>query len=200
MRSASEELVGLVLAGGASRRMGVDKAALVLDPGDPHAPTLAALAAGRLQRCCSRVLIADRGREFVARSLAQPVADGPGAGPAAGILGAAAVFPRASLLVLACDLPAADAALLRRVLAVAAEDPGVSWVLTRDDDGLQPLCALYRPAVLAALAQQVSEGHFALRKLAKCREVRWRAVDAGPAELVNINTPADVARFRSRGG
>lgn len=197
MSNESEELVGLVLAGGASRRMGVDKAKLVLDPGASGAPTLAMLAASRLRQLCSRVLIADRGRSLVERELAQSVADGAGAGPAAGILGAAAVCPDASLLVLACDLPAVGDRLLQRLLDAAAQDPETCWVVARDGESLQPLCALYRPVALEALAEQVAQERFALRSLATLPYLRWCAVEAEPSELVNVNTPEDLARFRA---
>ena len=89
----SRRIVGVALAGGESRRMGRDKARLRLG-----GASLTESAVARLQDVVTEVLIADRGVELVSGYRSVP--DGPGAGPAAGILGAAAERPDADLLVL----------------------------------------------------------------------------------------------------
>ncbi|HET9225447.1 MAG TPA: NTP transferase domain-containing protein, partial [Thermoanaerobaculia bacterium] len=71
--------IGVVLAGGASSRMGRDKALLEIE-----GETLVSSAARRLGEVCEEVIVADRGRGLLPGS----VPDGPGQGPAAGILGA----------------------------------------------------------------------------------------------------------------
>ena len=76
--------VGLVLAGGESRRLGRDKARL-------DGAALPRLAAERLAAVCAEVAVADRGRELVPGRPSLP--DGVGRGPAAGILGGAAAYP-----------------------------------------------------------------------------------------------------------
>ena len=75
--------VGVVLAGGASSRMGRDKALLGLS-----GSSLVERAAAKLAAVCDEVLLADGGRETLAGH--RSVADHPARGPAAGILGAAA--------------------------------------------------------------------------------------------------------------
>src|SRR5262245_23173248 len=85
--------VGVILAGGASTRMGRDKALLEIE-----GETLLARAARRLGEVCEEVLVADAGRFG-------GIPDGPGRGPAAGLLGAARARPGRALLVLAVDLP-----------------------------------------------------------------------------------------------
>ena len=103
--SCSGDPVGLVLAGGASSRMGRDKALLRGPGGHP------AGAGGAAARAvCAEVAVADGGRGLLPGAPSLP--DGPGRGPAAGILGAAAAYPGRRLLVLACDLPRVPAALL----------------------------------------------------------------------------------------
>jgi molybdopterin-guanine dinucleotide biosynthesis protein A len=186
--------VGLVLAGGASRRMGHDKARLAL--GDD---TLAASAARRLAAVCAEVAVADRGRGLVPGVASLP--DGPGEGPAAGILGAAAAYPARPLLVLACDLPAVPAALLAE-LACSLQ---VDWSVPRWGGRVEPLCALYGPAALEALRRRVErglhapyrlaeEGHLAVRYL----EGERLAAFGSPEEtFMNLNTPQDVERYTS---
>ena len=180
--------VGVVLAGGASRRMGRDKALLVIG-----GESLAQSAARRLAAVCPEVLLADAGRALLPDLRSVP--DGPGRGPAAGILGAAAACPGRPLLVLACDLPRVPVQLLARL----SRPPGADWVVPRRESGLEPLCALYGPRALAALAARVERGSFALHELAEeDLAVRWLeeedlAAFGRPEEMfLNVNRPEDL--------
>jgi molybdopterin-guanine dinucleotide biosynthesis protein A len=214
--AAAADTLGVVLAGGASRRMGRDKAALAVD-----GETLAARAARRLLGVCARVVIADGGRGLVPGLPCLP--DAPGAGPAAGILGAALAWPGHPLLVLACDLPRVSETLLRELLrrppfaeagrpgeigeAGAAGDTAAAgdadWVVPRWERGLEPLCALYRPAALAALAAAVERGVAAPYRLAEAAGLRVRFLEGErlrrcgqPADLfLNLNTARDLERW-----
>jgi molybdopterin-guanine dinucleotide biosynthesis protein A len=184
--------VGVVLAGGQSRRMGRDKAALALPAG-----SLPQRAAERLARVCPEVAAADRGRGLVPGL--PSVADGPGRGPIAGILGAAAAYPGRPLLVLACDLPEVPATLL----ADLARSTGCDWAAPRWGGRIEPLCALYGPAALAALGRRAAGGRFALHELAgeAGLAARWLEDEALAAHgapegmFLNLNTPADLERW-----
>jgi molybdopterin-guanine dinucleotide biosynthesis protein A len=194
--AAAPETVGVVLAGGDSRRMGQDKAELRVG-----GATLTARAARRLLGVCRRVAIADRGRGLLPDLPCLP--DGPGAGPAAGILGAALAWPGHPLLVLACDLPRVPEALLHE-LAWAEGAEEADWVVPRWERGLEPLCALYRPAALAALAAAVARGVAAPHRLAEVAGLRVRYLEGErlsrfgpPADLfLNLNTAHDLERWQ----
>lgn len=193
----------MVLAGGRSRRMGRDKASLVV-----AGESLAARAVRVLSEVCAEVVVADGGRDLVPGRLA--VEDGPGRGPAAGILGAAAVRPDRPLLVLACDVPSVPAALLARLaerMATAGGDgsaPAPDAVVPRTAGGLEPLVAAYGPRALAALAEQVAAGEHAVRALLARDELRIVYVEGAelarfgdPALiLANVNTPTDYRLLR----
>lgn len=189
----SGDPVGIVLAGGASSRMGRDKALL-----ETRGGVLAALAAQRLAAVCAEVAVADGGRGLLPALPSLP--DGPGRGPAAGILGGAAAYPGRRLLVLACDLPRVPAALL----AELARLPGADWAVPRWSGGVEPLCALYGPAALAALARRVERGRLALHALfeeglaAGVLEGEELARFGAPGEIfLNLNTPEDWERYVS---
>lgn len=194
--------VGVVLAGGASRRFGRDKAALGLARGGT-VETLAERALRRLAEVCAEVAVADAGRAVVPGARSLP--DGPGRGPAAGLLGAARAFPARSLLVLACDLPAVPAALLA-LLAEVAAGGGADLALPRWRGGAEPLAALYGEKALAALDRRVAAGHYALFDLAEdpgLTVVELAEADLhpfGPPEEVfaNVNTPEDFAHWLAR--
>ncbi len=184
--------MGIVLAGGRSRRLGLDKA-LVRFGGE----TLVDRAVRRLRTCCDEVAVADRGRGLATTGESLP--DGPGAGPAAGILGAAARYPKRDLLVLACDLPLVPMPLLRWLASHKDGD----WVVPRHRQGLEPLCACYRPTALAALAARVATGDFALHRLANDSSVAILSLEGAnldaygdrAAWLLNLNQPTDLKRL-----
>jgi molybdopterin-guanine dinucleotide biosynthesis protein A len=183
----SQAPVGVVLAGGASRRMGWDKAL----------SSLPASAAERLAAVCAEVAVADRGRGLLPGR--PSLADGPGRGHVAGILGAAAAYPGRPLLVLACDLPRVPVELLAELAANRLRD--CDWAVPRWERGLEPLCALYAPAALAVLA---ATGLRAPHRLAgEDLSIRYLEGDDlerfGPPEEVflNLNTPEDLARYTS---
>ena len=187
--------VGIVLAGGASSRMGRDKTRLALSDG-----TLPELAARRLAAVCAEVAVADCGRGLLRDLLPDlpTLADGPGRGPAAGILGAAAAYPGRPLLVLACDLPRVPAGLLGELARPATAD----WTVPRWQRGFEPLAALYGPAALAALARRVERGLLALHRLAeeplavRVLEGEELARFGDPQEIfLNLNTPEDWERY-----
>ena len=178
--------VGVVLAGGSSRRMGRDKALLPL-----LGETLPARAARRLAAVCPEVLIADRGRGLLPGFPSLP--DGPGKGPAAGLLGAASARPGRSLLVLACDLPQVPAELLAEIASLEGADA----VFPRWSGGVEPLCALYGPAALAILEERVAAGRLDLHGLAASPglRVRYLEVEAPEEVFLNLNTPEDLKRL-----
>jgi molybdenum cofactor guanylyltransferase len=185
------EPVGVVLAGGSSRRMGRDKTLLAAG-----GESLPAAAARRLAAVCAEVAVADRGRGLLPGLPSLP--DGEGRGPAAGILGAAAAYPGRRLLVLACDLPRVPEDLL----AALARPPEPDWTVPRWREGVEPLCALYGPAALAALGQRVARGLFALHRLAE-EDLAVRILEGGelarfgdPREIfLNLNAPEDWERY-----
>jgi molybdopterin-guanine dinucleotide biosynthesis protein A len=189
------EAKGVVLAGGASERMGRDKASIEIG-----GRTLVERASLRLAVCCDEVLVASGGRPLVPGL--RSVGDGPGRGPAAGILGAAAAAPGHPLLVLACDLPLVPAALLELLLEAAGDR---DLVLPGPAGRLEPLCALYRPAALEALASQVAAGVLAPHRLARRPDLRVRVLRdeeltplGDPSRMfTNLNRPEDLVAVES---
>lgn len=186
-------LRGLVLAGGASARLGRDKAAVEVN-GVPVLERCVGLLAGLVGDV--RVAVRDdQVDEPLRRRFRLLIDTQRGIGPAAGLLAAQQADPAAAWLALACDMPRVTETTLRRLLA--ARDPGRGATAFRAAaDGLpEPLCAIYEPATLRCLRQQIGAGgSSSLRELlAAVHPVLLDAV--GTEALASINTPEDLERL-----
>jgi len=178
---------GLILAGGSSRRMNRDKAALRYQ-GKTQLDRAFELAG----RHVTHVFVSVRADQTLDPTRAQRpmIVDSAGEGPIAGIRAALAAHPKVAWLVLACDLPyLSDAALdyLLRQRDVTA----FATAYKSAHDGLpEPLCAIWEPSAAEALAgYQTGGGHcprkFLIRHGARLLEPQdTRALD-------NVNTPEE---------
>lgn len=185
-----------LLLGGTSRRMGCDKAHLVLD-----GVALATRTARLLAACFEDVLLVGGAppADAPGRRVADP--EGP---PCAlrGLVGALAEARSARVLVVATDLPRLAPELLLALVAW----PEADVVLPAVEGRLEPLCALWdRAAALPVARAQLAAGRLALHDLvAALRAERLagddlRAVDPEGVLLANANTPGDWGRIAGRG-
>lgn len=179
--------LGLLIAGGASRRFGSDKTRARLGE---KGPTLAGHARETLERAGLSVVVAARGKSLFDDM--PSLEDGPGEGPAAGLLGAALIYPEHSFVVLAVDLPAVPAALLKALTTLDADLAMPCWLTENGKRRREPLCALYRPPALARLASRVHAGRFDLQGL--CEEEGLRCIELGPAFWDASGPPEDIFR------
>lgn len=187
-------LYGLLLSGGASKRMHQDKAALAYR-GEPQL-----LRAWRLLEAVTEqafVSVRDSQRDDPLRSgLPQIVDSYDAVGPAAGILSAQARYPDVAWLVLACDLPLLDTGTLKQLIAVrdAASD-AVTFISSHD--GLpEPLCAIWEPSSHALLKQRYEDGNYCPRRALMLS--RTVLLPAPGSALDNVNTPEERAAMQQR--
>lgn len=191
MNTPPPPLRGLVLAGGRSRRMGRDKAALEQDGRSSLARVV-----DLLQPLCTSVHVSvrpDQQQEPLRAGFPQIVDLQGASGPAAGIHAAQRHDPRCAWLVVACDLPRLDAATLAHL--VAARDPArLATAYRSSHDGLpEPLCAIWEPASATPLAQALADGRHCPRKFLMQSQAGTKLLDLpDPAALDNMNTPGDL--------
>lgn len=179
---------GLVLTGGASRRMGCPKA-LVLVQGERIVDRVVrALAAAG-----GPVIEVGPGYSGLPAVSEEPAGTGPLAALAAGWAALRAGGHRGPVVVLACDLPLVDAAVVRFL----ATWPGPGSVVPVVAGRAQPLCARWSGEDLAAAGPLVDSGQRSLRGLlgrpgvALVAEDTWAA--AVPARsLADVDSPADL--------
>jgi molybdopterin-guanine dinucleotide biosynthesis protein A len=189
-------IVGVLLAGGSSSRMGSPKAGLALG-----GVTLAARAAATLRQAVDEC--APEGRECIqAGGEAVPGLEWPlwpdlraDGGPAAGIEAALTGAAPAPIVVLALDLPLVPAGLL--IDALDRVRAGAAIAAPRWQDRWHPLCAAYRPAALPPLQVRLDAGDRDLQglldELAVAIEEDALRAHGDPARtLLNVNTPADL--------
>jgi molybdopterin-guanine dinucleotide biosynthesis protein A len=190
-------LLGLVLTGGASTRMGKDKA-LLDRRGEPQLLATFRLLSGHVQSCFVS-LREDQREESVRAGLPGIFDEKDGIGPAAGLLAAHGRYPDAAWLVLACDLPLLRPSTLQGL--IAARDGRHAAIAYRSaDDGLpEPLCALWEPTALKRLSQQAQAGRYRLRDILQSGDTLLLPAPSDGV-LDNINTPEDMQRLHGRMG
>lgn len=188
-------LHGLVLTGGASTRMGVDKALLDIG-GEPQLQATLRLLEKHARPCFVSLRAGQRDEPL--RAGQRQVIDGlEGIGPAAGLLAAHAAHPHAAWLIVACDLPLLDDATLATL--VRARDGRRAAIAYRSahDDLPEPLCTLWEPIALECLQQQVQAGRNGLREaLLQVDMLLLSAPSDGTLE--NANTPEERERLLRR--
>lgn len=187
-------LFGLVLAGGESRRMGRDKAALQL-----HGRAQVDWAFDLLSRHCAQVFVSVRpGQQGDPARTSHPIIvdQHEGAGPIAGIAAAQAAHPDAAWLVVACDLPFLGDATLEALIA-GRGDLAVTAFRSTHDGLPEPLCAIYEPQTRAAIEAAIASGKHCPRKFIIQSGVPLLE-QPDPAALDNVNTPDDLNRAQRR--
>jgi molybdopterin-guanine dinucleotide biosynthesis protein A len=172
------DTTGLVLAGGAGRRVGGADKGLLCWEGEP----LAAQVVQRLRGEVTTVLIScNRNQAYYATLADRIVADQrPGfAGPLAGIEAAVAVLDSEFLLISPCDAPRLPRDLGARLLAAlnkAGADTDISYA--HDGERGHYLCAMLRTRILDSLTPELDSGTRAVRdwyRLHKCIAVDFSA-------------------------
>jgi molybdopterin-guanine dinucleotide biosynthesis protein A len=196
-------LAAAVLAGGASRRMGRDKATMPVGGVE-----LARRAIGAAARLAAPVIVvAPEGHPAAALASAAGagwVAD-PGRGPLEALVSALRAVDAPYLLLLAADHPLLRPELLDLLVAERARWEAVAC---RRGPRLEPLVAVYERAaalkttnvMLERGADRSLRGLLGALRTRVIEEPEWRRVDPEGASFVDLDDPADLAAFLDRPG
>jgi molybdopterin-guanine dinucleotide biosynthesis protein A len=134
---------GAVLVGGASSRMGRDKATLPYE-----GEALALRSARALSACVARVRLVARPGALPELGFACIEDRHPERAPLVGVHAALAACEASAVLVAACDLPDVDPRVLLALLALGLVAAGADVVAPLGPRGPEPLLAIYRPRLL----------------------------------------------------
>ncbi len=191
--SLVEATSAIILAGGSSSRMGRDKASLPFG-----AETMLERVVRLVRGEVDRVIVAGRAGQAVPGGVTLVVDDEDGLGPLPALVRALEEVDTPLTLVLACDMPLVEPAVIRKLLTLT---DGVDAVVPSIDGHMMTTCAVLRtgPATEAA-ARSIASGERSLHAFFRRLESRvvadtqFRDVDPGLRSFVACNTPADYRR------
>ncbi len=192
MPAPTTPFCGAVLTGGASRRMGRDKALAPLR-GRP----LAGVVADALRGAGADPVLAIGG-DGVALARLGLVAvpdDHPSTGPLGGLLTALRHTPTEVVAVLACDVPGVEPSSVRRVVAAVAADAELDAALAVVDGRLQPLHGAWRRRARPRLLRAFEGGERSVRRAVEGLE-RVALASVAPAAVADVDEPAGLLQAR----
>ncbi|HEY2703867.1 MAG TPA: molybdenum cofactor guanylyltransferase [Candidatus Dormibacteraeota bacterium] len=181
----------LLLTGGGSRRMGRDKASMVVD-GRP----LGMRPVEALRDLVEEVVVAGHPVPgLTGRVVTDTVS---GAGPLGGVVAGLAAVRTPLAVVVACDMPTLVPAVVELLLDRLAGDPRLLAACCAGRHGVEPLPLALRQAAGLPLGVALARGERALRTalagpgLGIVEEAAWRAVDPEGRCFANWNRPEEV--------
>lgn len=183
----------VVLAGGASRRMGQDKA-FVKYQGTPMIERTLSVAR-RFSK--NIVIIANKPGDF--KKFDEPVYPDiiPGMGPLSGLYTGFEVTGARELLLLACDMPLISENVMEFIL-LCAERPGDA-VLPLVGGREQGLFGIYRISAIEKFAERIEKTEIQFNEFrmgldkSYITEDELKNIEPGLESFINVNRPEDLA-------
>ena len=200
------QVCGIVLAGGRSSRMGVDKASLVLGGRTLIQRTIDALG----EAADEIVVVRAPGQQLPELQSPRPlrIVEDPveGEGPLIGIAAGLSAATAPVALVVGCDMPFLRPALLRLLAERAAA--GRRFVVPMHEGRVQPLCSAVRRDALEVVRAHVEAGDRRIMSIADDLDVdrvppgEWAAADPEGRSFEDVDTPEqfEAAAAREAGG
>ncbi len=189
------QVLVLILAGGQSRRMGRDKAALPFQ-GETMLTSLV-----RRYGAAYPVAVSVREAGSYDTAGAPEIVDQyPGQGPLAGLQAAFRQTAAEWIFLTGTDLPFGSVELARELLKRAEGGPsGDAWVVRRGNGKTEPLCGVYGRSCLIPVEECLREGRRSFKGLFQKIQVEYveeRDLAGFDLEhlLDNLNTPEDYRR------
>lgn len=191
-----EDVTGLVLGGGAGRRMGTPKPLLQL--GDR---TLIEHVVGALQPLVAGIIIVTNDAESLGFLGLPTVGDAePGRGPLMGLYSGLLACPTPYALAAACDAPFLSPPLLAALVEGRRPD---AVRLPETEHGVQPLPGVYPSALAPTIASLLAAGRNAMRDLTASATVDLlpvevvRTLDPEGRSFADLDTPEELAAARA---
>ena len=203
-----KRLLGVVLAGGRSSRMGLDKALLELPDGTTLLVRQLSMFSSSL---VSEVVLSVRDKDYVflqkrltacgrVRLLLDETDEVGPLGGIASALGKAEREHFAGVLVLPCDMPLITEGLLARLTGFWHEAPETLVTALEESSGrVHPLAAVWSVRALPFVRKALASGDYSLRRAVDAKY--WRTLVLEPQEdilLANANTPREWQEIRKR--
>jgi molybdenum cofactor guanylyltransferase len=191
MISQFNDITGVILVGGKSRRMGQDKAFLVVE----GLPVIERIV--RTMQGCFKdlLLVGDRPERFEQYGLSVLPDSYPGSS-LGGLYTGLQHAETDRIFVTSCDIPFSNPDLIQFICTDAKP---YDAVIPATQGGLEPLFALYHKACLPAMQAALEAGNFRITAVLQQLKIKTIApeqlgqLDADGRSLLNINTPDEYA-------
>jgi molybdopterin-guanine dinucleotide biosynthesis protein A len=184
-------VTGVLLAGGKSRRMGRDKASLVLNGQALYSRSLELLC-GYFQK----IMISGDRPDLVSEKIPGIPDIYPGSA-LGGIFTSLHAAETDWIFVSPCDMPYPDSQILEMLLE---KRNGVDAVVPETPEGYEPVFALYHKNCLPIFEKALQQGRKRIISLypeLNVHFLNWRDMPGGwETSLMNINTPEDIAKIK----
>lgn len=178
-------MLTVILTGGASRRMGHDKAMLPVD-----GKAMALMLAEKYSELGPVAFSVDRKGRFPAGEYRELEDSFPGCGPLNGLVSAFEQTEEDVIFLTATDMPGGDLAAVRRLLAHLGEYDACLYEN-------EPLFGIYRRSCYEPALKCLEEGEYALRRFL-CRINGLQLPAEHRDVLLNLNTPEDYRAFLNK--
>jgi len=186
-----EKATAIILAGGSSGRMGVDKSMLPI-----KSKPIVEHICEQLCDSFEQILISANEADKFAFLSFEVVPDRQSRqGPLMGIASALEASENELNFVVACDIPNIDLTFVRRLL-VEAKEADIVIPRSEGKEKLEPLFAVYRKSTLGVINEVLSSGGRKISDVfSKCK-VKYIKAEAG--QITNLNTMDEYEQFRKK--
>ena len=183
--SPDRKYIGLVLAGGESKRMGTDKALMHYynDPQYAHVYNLLLL-------CCQKAYVSTREYRFP-NHYPQLIDQFLVGGPINGILTALKNFPGYSIITAPCDMPDLTVSLIKDL--ISQHNPEALASCYTFDNQPEPLITIWNTQSFQYLFTQVKDGNYSPKSFLKNHDIHFIS---SSKPLLNINTPEERKHYQ----
>ena len=176
---------GYILTGGASRRMGRDKARLPW-----RGSTLVEWIAGQVREAVGNATLVGAPERYSDLRIPAIGESFPGCGPLSGIEAVLRHSPFELNVVVGCDMPFLTSQAMRELASEATAAGADVCAAVNASGELEPLCAVYHRRIHPEVLRAVEEGRLKARELlAQLNVTEWKAVD--PRIVLSANRPED---------
>ena len=189
----NENITGVILVGGKSRRMGQDKAFLKL----ADRPLLETVLDLFKEKFSSIMLAGDRAERFSMYDISVVPDIFPGSS-LGGIHAALFTAKTGRIFVAPCDMPFPNSSLINHICSISGDFDAIVPI---SPQGYEPLYALYSKACLEPARKLLENDNFRITDLFSAVKTRFiegeelASIAGAESAFLNINTPAEFKKL-----
>lgn len=198
LKNEDEKLLGVVLSGGQSTRMGSDKGLLISDR-----QTWTQIASILLQEICPSVVISVNKTQLKSYQSIFPsgqlIVDNNELlvkGPLLGLLSVHQMYPEKDIFLLACDMIHMKLPVLQELKKLYGEEKSREAFVFINRDQPEPLCAIYKAPALSGILDKYKreeESRFSMKYILSSMNLfRIPLQESWSDYFLNINSPRDL--------